>query len=759
LRQGSSKWLGAAASLVLALAAPCLASAADATSDAASASAPATSSEVVITAQRLDAARDSIEPSIGASTYSLSSEAIQALPQGENIQLNQVILQMPGVAQDSFGQLHIRDEHNALQYRLNGVILPEGLSVFSQTLSPRLAGNVELITGALPAEYGLRTGGIVDITTKSGAYANSGSVSVYGGSHEEIEPSVEYGGSSGNFSYFVSGSYLRNDLGIESPDGRSNPIHDRTDQFQGFAYLEDILDPNSRLSLILGTSDESFQIPDVAGGVNGGLGLTVNGISDFPSQKLNENQSETSQYGAISYLHTTDRLTVQATLYGRYSTLKFSPDVLGDILYNGIAQQAGKKDIDGGVQLEGAYHLSDQHTLRAGVIVEVDHAISDTTSQVLLVDNNPGSPTFGQQLSDTPFTVVDNAHATAETYSAYLQDEWKILENLTLNYGLRFDQINGFRDENQLSPRVNLVWLPTPSTTFHAGYARYFSPPPFELIASETVQKFVEPIRGAPNITSTGSPVVGSCGALVSATACPLVTTDTTPFAERANYFDVGVAQKLGALGVNLDTYYKISRHLVDEGQFGAPIILTPFNYAKGRQYGVELSLNYTRGPFTAYANGAYQVGQGEDWISSQFNFRQQEIDYVTNHYIYLDHDERWTASAGASYLWLGTRFGGDLIYGSGLRAALPLASPVTEPDGSVLDAIPNGAEVPGYVQVNFSVSHRFQDVLGAPLEVRFDVINAFDDLYQIRNGTGVGVFAPQFGPRRGFFFGVTKEF
>ena len=74
-------------------------------------------------------------------------------------------------SQDSFGQIHIRGEHNGLQYRLNGIILPEGISVFGQTLDPRLISSMKLITGALPAEYGLRTAGIIDITTKSGLLA------------------------------------------------------------------------------------------------------------------------------------------------------------------------------------------------------------------------------------------------------------------------------------------------------------------------------------------------------------------------------------------------------------------------------------------------------------------------------------------------------------------------------------------------------------------------------------------------------------
>ena len=182
---------------------------------------------VVVTARRLSAARASIQPQVGASTYTLDAQAIQALPGGDNAQLNQVVLQAPGVVQDSFGQLHIRGEHNGLQFRLNGVILPEGLSVFSQALSPRLADQVELITGALPAEYGLRTAGIIDITAKTGVQ-NGGEVSIYGGSHGEIEPSFEYGGHAGNTNLFVSGSYLQNGLGIRSPDGRSDPIPDHT---------------------------------------------------------------------------------------------------------------------------------------------------------------------------------------------------------------------------------------------------------------------------------------------------------------------------------------------------------------------------------------------------------------------------------------------------------------------------------------------------------------------------------------------------
>ena len=209
----------------------------------------------------------------------------------------------------------------------------------------------------------------------------------------------------------------------------------------------------------------------------------------------------------------------------------------------------------------------------------------------------------------------------------------------------------------------------------------------------------------------------------ITTSAAPSVVADTTPFAERANYFDVGAEQKLGqALTLTLDSYLKRSRRLVDEGQFGAPIILTPFNYARGRQYGVELTASYAKGPFSAYANAAWAVAQGEDWISSQFNFTQPQLDYSVGHWIPLDHDQRWSTSAGASYLLAGTRFSADMIYGGGLRTDLHLTTPIITPDGP-LDAIPNGAKLPGYVQVNLGITHRFAKVAWAPLELRFDVI------------------------------------
>jgi outer membrane cobalamin receptor len=683
--------------------------------------------EIVVTAQHLDEGRSRIQTQTGASSYTFDAAAIGSIPGGDNTLLNQVILQAPEVAQDSFGQFHIRGEHNGLQYRLNGIILPEGISVFGQSLDPRFINSMSLVTGALPAEYGLRTAGIIDITTKSGIQAPGGAVSLYGGSHGEVEPSFTYGGGAGSFSYLVTGDFLRNDLGIESPDGSTNPIHDHTTQYHGFGYFEDILNEENRVALMLGSSVGKFQIPNQYG-LEPPLGLTVNGQSTYPSQGLNENQREVTQFGALSWQHSAGAFDVQTSFIARYSSLTFIPDPLGDLLFTGIAQDAFKQNVAYALQSDGAYRLNDSHTVRAGAFVQTDHSISDTTSQVLQTD-----PTTGLPINDMPISIMDNGSKTEWIESAYLQDEWKVVPTLTVNYGLRLDKFTAYTSASQASPRVNFVWQALDNTTVHTGYSRYLSPPPFELVGGKDV------------------------GLFQNTTSAPQVLQATSPLAERANYYDFGVLQKITReFTVGVDTYYKQSHNLIDEGQFGAPIILTPFNYLYGKQYGAEFTANYTTRNFTAYLNFAAQSAKGKQIDSAQFNFSAVDLAYIAQNYIHLDHEQQQTGSGGVSYLWHDTRFSADFLVGAGLRAALPLPAGETTPYGGT--SIPNGDHLPSYTQVNTGITHVFQIPNAGTLTARFDVVNLFDKDYQIRNGTGIGVGAPQFGPRRGFFFGVSKS-
>lgn len=698
------------------------------------------SADIVVTAKRLDEARESIKPSLGASTYTLTAESIQNLPGSDNQPINDIIAQLPGISQDQFGQFHVRDEHNGVQYRINGVIIPESIAVFGQSLSPRLIDKFDLVTGTLPAQYGLRTAGIIDITTKSGL-KNASSFSLYGGSHDTIEPSVQIADSSGSTTYFFTGDYKHSNLGIDNPVGTRIALHDKTEQFSGFGYIDHIIGANDRIALTGGYADQHYEIPNPPGQVGSQTDVndnpvSVNGVTSYASEQLNEQQLQVFGFGALSWLHSAGAFSSQASVFGRVATLNYRPDYVGELLFNGLAQYASKRDVAWGFQFDSAYKLGEHNTLRGGFLFEHDYSKSFTNTYVFPTDGDvydPSQPELGYQPGNilanaAPVSLVYTTVATQKTESAYLQDEWHIIPHVVLNFGARFDAIQGVRDENQLSPRVNMVWTPGGGFTFHAGYARYFAPAPFELIANANLAQ------------------------VYNTTASPNVRTNDATYAQRENYWDAGFQQKIGHLTLGLDGYFRRSTHLVDEGQFGAPIILTPFNYAKGRIIGTELSATYTRGGFSAYGNIAYEKAQGTQIVSNQYNFAQADLDYIANHYIYLDHDQTWSGSAGAAYHWksgalAGLRISADMIYGSGLRTDLTL------PDGSNL---PNGQELAGYVVFNASVGHKFEH---AGLDVRIDVQNLFDNVYEIRDGQGVGVGAPSFGPRRGFFIGLTKTF
>jgi outer membrane receptor protein involved in Fe transport len=578
---------------------------------------------------------------------------------------------------------------------------------------------VALITGALPAQYGLRTAGIVDIQTKTGTLNPGGSVTLYGGQQQWFQPSVEFGGVVGQIDYYVTGEYLHNNVGIENPTGSKNAIHDLADQPRGFAYVAGIIDPNTRISAILGASRSQFQIPNIPN-LTPGLGLTVNGATDFASAAFNQNQLQNNDFAIFTLQKRAGPVDFQIAAFNRFSSVYFSPgDPTGPILFTGISQTAYRRSIATGTQGDGSWKISPEHTMRSGFYIVGERSTFKTSSDVLPVDD------MGMQTTDMPLTIFDSGGKTGWLYSYYLQDEWKIDPTFTVNFGGRFDLIDEFAHEHQLSPRVNTVWQPTETTTFTAGYSRYFVPPPFELVAEPSINLFA------------------------NTTAAPAITQSTTSKAERDHYFDVGASQIiLPGLKGGVDAYYKVANDLLDEGQFGTPIILTPFNYHHGIIKGVEVLLSYEVGDWSFYGNFAASKALGKGISSAQFNFSPEDLAFINGHYIHLDHDQTYTYSAGIKYRVPTTRtlFSADLIAASGQRATNP-------------GDVPNGNSLPSYQQVNLSVVQPVETGWYKGMEVRFDLLNVFDQVYQIRNGSGVGVGNPQFGLRRTFLAGVTQRF
>jgi len=667
----------------------------------------------VVVIGQLDQARDQIVPYLGATKYSIGQQQIQTQSQGADTPFNQVILRAPGVAQDSYGQLHVRDEHANLQFRIDDVLIPEGITGFGQEISTRLVKSVDLITGSLPAQFGFRTSGIIDIHTKDGADLNGGDVSYYGGSHETFSPSFQVGGSEGRLSFYGLGSYDQNDLGIENPTGGSHAIHDYTEQYKGFAELSYLIDDSSRISLLMSGTYSDFQIPANPGQTPL---FTLAGANPKNSNSsfLSENQHEQNEFAILAYQKSFENVTLQLAAFTRYSATLFTPDDEGDLIFTGLAGRIDRSIFSNGIQLDASWAINDSNVLRGGLLVTVERAIVETNNLVFPVN------AAGMQTSEVPSTIISNQSKTGLYYGFYLQDEWKVFQPLTINFGGRFDIVDEYAHGNQLNPRVNVVLQATKSTTLHAGYARYFTPPALELVGSQTINQFV----GTSNQSA--------------------VSQNTAVKPERANYFDAGMTEQFThAFSMGVDSYYKTSHNLIDEGQFGSALIFTDFNYGRATQYGTEVTANFTQGGFNAYANFGFERGTGTQISSAQFLFTPQELAFIQHHWVFLDHDQRYTVSAGASYTYKDSTIYADLLYGSGLRSGFA-----------------NTDELPGYYPVNVGFNHLFHlpQKYGL-LKVRFDVTNIFDQSYALRSGTGIGVFAPQFGPRRGFFGGISWIF
>jgi opacity protein-like surface antigen/outer membrane receptor protein involved in Fe transport len=726
--------------------------------------------EVVQRTQTLDERRDGvIMTKAGTSNYQLNAGDIQQIPQANAIQLSDLILQFPGVTQDSTssGDFHIRNEHGNVQYRVNGILLPDGVSGFSQILESSFIGSMRLITGALPAQYGLHTAGIIDITSKSGAALAGGTVGVYGGSRQTISPYFEYGGVEGNTEYYATGRYLSTGLGLEIPTASLNGIHDYTQQGRFFSYTSTLLDPTSRLVTIAGVGETRYQIPNNPGQtlindpVSGAFpGMTAFGKSAFDSANINQRQYERNAYGVVAWQRSVENVDVQLAYYNRYSDLHFVPDPVGDLLFNGVASDVFRSSFLNGISGDGAYRLNDAHTIRAGFYAQGEQTrIKNIDTVEALNSNDPtlppcdgaANPKIGCPIA-SPFNVTDGSNLLGWQLGAYVQDEWRLTDKLIFNYGLRFDQMFQYVDANQFSPRASLSYKPGWATVFHVGYARNFTPPPQVLGRVVQAQLFDAPI---PTTAGGAQPNVGSI------------------LPERSHVFDAGVVQQLlpqcpagtsgtptkppvalascPSLEVGANVYYKRAKDLLDDGQFGQAYVLTAFNYDRAENYGLELMARFRFGNFAFDTNWAFARQHAFGGVvSNQALFSPEELAFFAANTINTDHEQYITGSGRLAYRWTdthswldGTTASATFIYGSGLRS------------GDF-----NADHLPPYGQVNLGLSHEFAGAgwNGQPVTVRFDVVNVADTIYEIRDGSGIGVFAAQFGPRRGYYMGISQK-
>ena len=649
----------------------------------------------------------------GASKYTMNAKDIQELPAGKFTPLNEVMVQMPGVTLDQNQEIHIRGEHMGIQYQMNGIMLPLDINTdptFTQLLNSFFIKRVSLLDGILPAQYGYRTAGVIDLVTKSGCDQQGGEFSILGGQRNTAEPSFEMGGCKGNFGYFVTGLYLHNNLAFSSATPAPDAIHDVLNQGQAFGNFTYQLGPTTMAELMTGFTVNDGQFPNrpFMPALYNLAGVSPAG---YPSTGIRSSLEQQDYFGVFALKSAPlVNLDYQLAYSIHYNKEQFNPDPIGDLIYQGVASNALYSDLSNSFQGDVSYEPDASHALRAGFYIGEFGVEADDSSLVFPVDSS------GHQLQNTPRTVGANMNRINILGGIYAQDTWHITQKLGVNFGARWDIVTGFTVGDQVSPTINFFYDWIPGTTVHAGFARYFQVPNFQAVPPDLITAF----KG-----TSGS--VGTSG-------------NPFPVPERDYYWDAGITHRIiEDLKFENDNYFRLDRNYLDEGQFGFVPIEAPLNYSRGYGWGTENTFTYNRENLSSRLN--FTVAREEDTgvDTGQFNFSPDELAYLDKHYFVLDHTALLTISGGMAYRWNNWLFSTDGQFNTGLRAGFA-----------------DTETLPNVCQVNLAVARDVDLPWIGRINDRIILQNIFDRTNLIRPPTGIGVFQSAYGPRITVYDAVT---
>jgi outer membrane receptor protein involved in Fe transport len=671
-----------------------------------------------------------IQYKASSETHSISRKDIETLPRGNNVELQDVLITIPSAVYGSLKQVHIRQDHANLQFRIDGVPIPDTVSsTFSDVLSPRAWERADIILGGMEAQYGNKTAAVLDITTKSGTKPGFGSAQMFGGSNNTINPSLEYGGTIGQkFRFYVLNSHTATNRGIEPPTLGHSIFHGQSERNQTFIRGDYQLDNSNNFSFVFLNSVAKYQIPtspgqevDPSGTVLSLLQASRPGFTPVASQAIDENQKEHNQYGHMVWRHDVNSNNFfSLSGYVRQTRATFRTDPFNLLAYTAdpaepfSAASQDRSAYSGGIRFDHTYIPNKEHVIKAGFQVDRTQTVNKTRL-FTFADDGAGNPTGNVLGLDADNRLIGYRQ------EFWIQDQWSPNDRWTFNLGVRADMVQYQRDEAQISPRVGITYKADSTNVFHVFYGRQFTPPNLEAISFA-------------KLNTAGTK------------AAPEDTTNNTVRAERAHYFEVGSYHALTSWAtLQLTGYYKLANYLSDAGQFGTTPLLNYFAFERGWTRGIDgaLKLQITDN-VTARGNVAWGQCKGYGLQSGHTLLEAAEIaDINSKGGVHCDHQQTLTSSAVVAYRFLErTTLTGQTLFASGLRTA--------EEGGKT-----NSTHSPSYTVYNMSLTH----VIPLPwdnqkLLLGFDVVNLLDQEYFINRGEGsIGLGVSHAGMPRSFFF------
>jgi len=666
-----------------------------------------------------------IQYKASSETYSLSRKDIETLPRGNNNELHDVLLTVPGAVYGSLKQVHIRQDHANLQLRIDGVPIPDTVSsTFSDVISPRAWERADIVLGGMEANVGNKTAALIDITTKSGTKPGFGSIQMFGGSNQTINPSFEYGGTAGEkFRFYMLNSHTATNRGIEPPTLGHSIFHGQSERNQSMFRGDYQHDNKNNFTLLFLNSIAKYQIPTLPGQMQNAAitGLLPAGFSAVPSEMVDENQKEHNQYSHLVWRHdVSSNQFFSLAGYVRQTRATFKTDPFNVLAYvpdEAEPFSAGSQDriaYSGGIRLDYTLVHSKQRLIKTGFQIDRTQAINKTRLFTFL-DDGAGNPT-GEVIN----VDADN-RLIGWRQEFWIQDQWSPNEQWTFNLGVRGDAAQYLRSEGQVSPRIGVTYKHSQANAFHAFYGRMFTPPNLEAISFA-------------KLNTAGTK------------AAPEDTTNNTVRAERAHYFEVGSYHALTNWAtLQLTGYYKLANFLSDAGQFGTTPLLNYFAFERGWTRGIDGALKLQiMDNLAVRGNLAWGQCKGYGLQSGHFLLEAAEIaDINSKSGVHCDHQQTLTSSAVISYrLFDRTTFTGQMFFASGLRTA--------EEGGKT-----NSTHSPSYTIYNVSISHVIPlPWHGQKMLLGFDIVNVLDQQYFINVGEGsIGLGVSHAGMPRSFFF------
>src|SRR5690349_24273846 len=387
--------------------------------------------------------------------------------------IESIVASTPGFVTDDNGRMHPRGSESQVQYVVDGVPVTDNMSaIFSTSLDARTLRTVEVLTGGIPAEFGDKLAGVINVNTRSGLEGpTQGGISFSGGSFSTGEVAVDFSTHTKKLGFLTNLSASTSQRYLDPPT--LDNFHNFGRTGKAFFRLDYQFDANNTLRGVFNFGGSNFQVPNR---------VEQELAGQDQKQRLRDNSQN------ISFQHIFSPNSVaQFSFFHRQSNAQLFSNPLSTPV---VANQDRTLQNYGAL---GSLALTrGSHNIKFGGQVTItpvsEHFNFYPTSPFPELVDEEGN-VFPNPVNNfnaaNPF--VFNQSKTGRTLSAYVQDRFTVLKNLTLDLGVRYDNHKLLISEQAISPRVGVAYfIPKTQTTLRASYNRLFQPPPAEnlLLAS-----------------------------------------------------------------------------------------------------------------------------------------------------------------------------------------------------------------------------------------------------------------------------------